>query len=323
MSFSQLTQPVEADLAAVNETLSRDLSSDVLAITEIAGHLIHSGGKRIRPLVVLLAARAAGYTGTEHVDAGAIVELIHTATLLHDDVVDASKTRRHQLTANEIWGNAKTILTGDYLYSRAFQRMTHLDCSDRVLPMIADATTIIAEGEVLQLSNRHNVALDKTTYFQIIEAKTAKLFEVSAAMGGYLAQVGDAQVSALKTYGCQLGIAFQLMDDLMDYTADADALGKDLGDDLAEGKLTLPLILALQSAPEAEAAAIRLAVQDGRRDALAMIKDCINRSGALTDTQKAAMDAATEATSALNALPQSPYRETLRELVNFAVQRSY
>lgn len=321
MQFQHLLSLVQSDFEHVNATLTRQLHSDVPLIEEIASNLIHSGGKRLRPLLVLLTAQAAGYRGEEHIAAATIIELIHTATLLHDDVVDVSMQRRGQPTSNAVWGNARSVLVGDFLYSRAFQMMTHLGCSARVLPVISDATSVIAEGEVLQLVNRHNPDLQEEDYFRIITCKTAKLFEVSAQLGALLAESSPEIESALCCYGLQLGLAFQLLDDMLDYNASSEEMGKDAGDDLADGKATLPVLYAMSHTSPETRDLIHQSLRTGGREHLEAIKEAIADSGAIAYTFQAARSAIDKALLALEVLPPSPYREGLTALAEFSLSR--
>lgn len=327
MQFSQLINPIQADSAALELLLSEQLTSAIPVISDIGNHLVHSGGKRIRPAILLLMARGCGFDPqpgqSDHCRAAAALELIHSATLLHDDVIDTSMTRRGEPTAHTIWGNAKSVLVGDFLYSRAFQQLTLLDQAASVLPIIADSTTQIAEGEVLQLSHRHNPLLTRDIYQQIIVSKTAKLFEVAAHVGSVLANISEAHQLLAASYGLHLGLAFQLVDDLLDYSADAQQMGKDLGDDLAEGKMTLPMIIALEKGDEKTQTLIKSAILDGDRSKLSEIREAIISSGSVELTMDAAREAAHKACAALSFMPPSPYKNSLAALAEFAVSRSY
>ncbi len=322
MSIDRIRACVAEDLQATDQLILSRLSSDVALINQIGHHIIQSGGKRVRPLMVLLAARACGYQGTHHHTMAAVVEFIHTSTLLHDDVVDEADTRRGQATANANWGNAASVLVGDFLYSRSFQLMVEPQ-NLRILSIMAETTNVIAAGEVLQLLNCHDPDTDAERYYQVIYRKTAKLFEASAQLGAVLAQQDSATEQALATYGKELGNAYQLIDDVLDYTADESELGKTLGKDLAEGKPTLPLILALARAEPAEQQLIRHAIEQGSDAHLAQITAVIHRTGALADTQQQALNAANRAIDALSVLADSPYKTALIELAQLAVQRSY
>lgn len=309
-----------ADRQAV-DTLIRDrLRSDVLLVNQVAEHIVAGGGKRLRPLVVLLAARAAGHGGVDHHLAAAIIEFIHTATLLHDDVVDESDLRRGRRTANALYGNAASVLVGDFLYSRSFQLMVELGRPE-VMAVLADTTNRIAEGEVMQLMHVHNPDVDEAAYRRVVERKTAVLFEAAGRLGAILADASPATTGALARYGRELGFAFQIADDWLDYVADADALGKNLGDDLAEGKATLPLIRALATVDAGERETLRRALVDGDVSALPAVQRIIERCGALDYARSAAEAHADAALQALGALAASPEREALAAIARYAVER--
>jgi len=313
---------IGADMAEVDGVLRTALTSDVALIRQIAEYIIGSGGKRLRPGLLLLAAGACGYRGRDHYTLAAVIEMIHTATLLHDDVVDESQLRRGHATANAEFGNAASVLVGDFLYSRAFQLMVGVDRM-RVLAILADATNVIAEGEVLQLMNAGNVALDERAYLQVIERKTAKLFEAAAQLGAVLGGAEAAREDAFGRYGMHLGTAFQIMDDVLDYSGDADVIGKSLGDDLAEGKMTLPLIRALAVGNAEEIATIRHAIQGGGLTDFAPVVAALERTGALAYAQERAAVASRAAARCLEGLPPSPCGDTLLQLAAFAVDRRY
>ncbi|MFZ5652942.1 MAG: polyprenyl synthetase family protein [Pseudomonadota bacterium] len=312
---------VKPDLDAVNRLIIAELGSEVQLIEEIGQYLINAGGKRLRPMVALLAARCGGAAGERPVALAAIVELIHTATLLHDDVVDTSELRRGRTTANSEYGNAASVLVGDFLYSRAFQLMVRIG-EMRVMQVLADATNTIAEGEVQQLLHAGNPDLDGAAYAEVIRKKTAALFQAAAEAGALIGGVPAAQTTALRLYGHHLGMAFQLVDDVLDYQADAARLGKNLGDDLAEGKMTLPLIRALAGAAPAEAALIRGAIT-GRGGDLAAIAGIVSASGALEYTRQLAGHHAAQAQAALAQVADSAPRRALLELAGFAAQREF
>jgi octaprenyl-diphosphate synthase len=313
---------IGADMVEVDRVLRDSLASDVALIRQVAEYIIGGGGKRLRPALLILAAGATGYGGRDHYTLAAVVEMIHTATLLHDDVVDESNLRRGHATANAAFGNAASVLVGDFLYSRAFQLMVSVNRM-RVLEILADATNVIAEGEVLQLMNAGNAALDERSYFEVIERKTAKLFEAAARLGAVLGDADPAREEAFKRYGMHLGTAFQIMDDVLDYSGEPDAIGKSLGDDLAEGKMTLPLIRALiRSTPE-EAALIRHAVGGGGLTDFAPVVAALQRTGALGYATARAVEASREAARSLDGLPHSPCAEILLQLTAFAVDRKY
>lgn len=319
---NQLLQPVlHADLQAVDHVLREALHSDVVLIRQVAEYIIAGGGKRLRPALLLLTAQACGYQGSHHHTLAAVIEMIHTATLLHDDVVDESALRRGHATANATFGNAASVLVGDFLYSRAFQLMVTVD-SMRVLQILSDATNIIAEGEVLQLINSGNPDVDEAGYLDVIRRKTAKLFEASARLGAVLADVGPGLEDALARYGMHLGTAFQLIDDVLDYTGDQAATGKNLGDDLAEGKPTLPLIRALRVGSPEEVALIRTAVTGGRLADFGPVVAALQRTGALDYARACAEAESGRAAACMEALPLSTYRETLLKLTVFAVTRT-
>jgi octaprenyl-diphosphate synthase len=321
-AFARVRDLAAADMQRVDALIRERLSSDVVLINQIADHIIASGGKRLRPMLHVLAAGAAGYTGNHHAKLAAIIEFIHTSTLLHDDVVDESDLRRGRKTANAVWGNAASVLVGDFLYSRSFQLMVELD-DMRIMRILADTTNTIAEGEVLQLLNIGNADVDEAAYLAVIERKTAVLFAAATELGGILGGLPDDQVAALRRYGMELGYAFQIADDLLDYVSDADTLGKNIGDDLAEGKPTLPLIYALQKASEAQRGSLRHAIEHGGLDSLDRIIAAIRDSGALERTREAAQQHTEAAHRALDALPPSDHRDALRALADYAVNRTH
>jgi octaprenyl-diphosphate synthase len=310
------------DLVAVDAVLRESLTSDVVLIRQVAEYIVGSGGKRLRPALVLLAARACGYSGTHHHTLAATVEMIHTATLLHDDVVDESSLRRGHATANAMFGNAASVLVGDFLYSRAFQLMVSVD-NMRVLRILSDATNVIAEGEVLQLLNAGNPEVGESAYLDVIRRKTAKLFEAAMQIGAVVAGATAATESALARYGLHVGTAFQLIDDVLDYSGDCATIGKNLGDDLADGKPTLPLIRAMQVGTADDAALIREALQHGRLDDFEPVVQAIARTDSLRYARSRAEVESSEATAALAGLPDSPAHQTLLKLAAFAVERTY
>lgn len=309
------------DLRQVDDVIRERLSSDVALIDQIAHYIISAGGKRIRPMLVLLFANALGFGGRERFELAATVEFIHTATLLHDDVVDESALRRGRETANALFGNAASVLVGDFLYSRAFQMMVSVN-SMRVLDVLADATNVIAEGEVLQLMNMHDPDLSVDDYLRVIRFKTAKLFEASARIGAVLAKASPLVEESCATYGRSLGTAFQLIDDLLDYEGATAQLGKNVGDDLREGKPTLPLLLAMERGTAAERELIRHAIQHGEVDRLPQIVEIVRQTGAIDATRDAARAEADKAAEALAVLPVSAFREALLELCIRSVDRS-
>ncbi len=316
--------PVAADLQRVDATIRARLGSDVALVRQVAEYIVAGGGKRLRPSLVLLSAGAAGYPGDtggeRHYEMAAVVEFIHTATLLHDDVVDASEMRRGRKTANAEFGNAAAVLVGDFLYSRAFQMMLGAQ-SMRVMQVLADATNKIAEGEVLQLMNCHDPGVDEGGYLEVIRRKTAKLFEAAARLGAVLGAAPEPLEQGLAEYGMHLGTAFQLIDDVLDYSGDAATIGKSLGDDLAEGKPTLPLIRAMACGSAAQAATVRRAIVEGGRDDFARVLEAVRDTGALEYARDVAVREADAARTALAPLPQSKYKDSLLELASFSVVR--
>ena len=321
-SLDAIRDLVAEDWASVNRLIFQRLGSDVALINQVAHHIIHGGGKRLRPLTTLLAARACGYEGEQHIQAAAIIEFIHTATLLHDDVVDDSGLRRGQETANAVFGNQASVLVGDFLYSRSFQMMVETGALG-ILDVLAHATNTIAEGEVLQLMNCNNPDISESDYMEVVYRKTAKLFEAGTRIGAILAEFDDAGEQALISYGRHLGLAFQLVDDALDYDATAEELGKNIGDDLAEGKPTLPLIYAMDHGTAAERHMIREAIETGGIQNLTSIQLAIETSGGLRYTAECAQDEAELAVKALQSLPDSDYKKALASLAHFAVNRRF
>ncbi|HKC53723.1 MAG TPA: octaprenyl diphosphate synthase [Burkholderiales bacterium] len=317
-----LRNRIAADMLAVDAMIRRRLESDVVLVRQIAEYIIAGGGKRLRPALVFLAAGATGYRGEQHVELAAVVEFIHTATLLHDDVVDESELRRGRKTANAEFGNAASVLVGDFLYSRAFQIMVAVR-SMRVMEVLADATNVIAEGEVLQLLNARNSAISEAAYLEVIRRKTAKLFEAAAQLGAILGEASADLEHGLARYGMHLGTAFQLIDDVLDYSGDAAHTGKNLGDDLNEGKPTLPLIHVMQRGSPTQAALVRSAIERGGREEFRAVLDAIRLTGALDYARNKAKEEARAASEAIAGLPNSSYRESLLELSAFAVERDY
>ncbi|SOC57853.1 octaprenyl-diphosphate synthase [Chromohalobacter canadensis] len=317
---SPLHAAVADDFAAVDRTILAQLASRVPLVETIGHYIIESGGKRLRPLLVLLAARSLGYPGERHVTLATLIEFMHTSTLLHDDVVDESHLRRGKATANDAWGNAPSVLVGDFLYSRSFQMMVEVG-SMRVMEILSGATCVIAEGEVLQLTNIGNPDIDEAAYFETIQGKTAMLFEAASHSGAVLAEASPAQEEALKLYGRYLGLAFQLVDDLLDYQGDADAMGKNVGDDLAEGKPTLPLIHAMSAGNAEQTKMIRRAIRQGGLDHLDEVLAIVNDTGALEYTRRRAVEMADRALAQLELLPESRYRDSMAELAHLAVER--
>ncbi len=322
MTVKQLFAPIAADMQAVDRVIRDRLHSEVVLIRQVAEYIIHSGGKRLRPALVLFTAGAMGYKGVHHHELAAVVEFIHTATLLHDDVVDESDLRRGNKTANALFGNAASVLVGDFLYSRAFQMMVGVD-DMRVMRVLADATNVIAEGEVLQLLNCHNADVGIDDYLRVIRYKTAKLFEAAARLGGILGGADDALEARLADFGMHLGTAFQIIDDVLDYSADEADTGKHLGDDLAEGKPTLPLIHVMQHGTAEQAALVRGAIENGGRDDFAAVLAAIQATGALDEARRHAREESRLAIEAISALPPSIFKDSLLELADFAVARNH
>jgi octaprenyl-diphosphate synthase len=313
---------VRTELAAVDDAIRHGLHSVVPLVDQIADHIIGSGGKRLRPLLVVLAGKACGAQGSECIRAAAFIEFIHTATLLHDDVVDMSARRRGRDTANEIFGNQASVLVGDFVYSRAFQLMAATR-SQRVIQIMADATNVIAEGEVLQLMNAHDPETTEARYLEVIHRKTAQLFQAGTEVAAVLSGAPEALQRNLADYGRHLGIAYQLIDDVLDYQSDPETRGKNLGDDLAEGKPTLPLIYALRSGNGRYSDLMREVIRDGGRDKLQDILSAIESAGGLEYTARLAQSEADAALESLAALPDTPYRDALGTLVRFAVARKH
>ncbi|MWJ29020.1 octaprenyl diphosphate synthase [Halomonas sp. ZH2S] len=319
-SPSPLHAVVADDFMAVNRTIIEQLASKIPLVETIGQYIIESGGKRLRPLLVLLAARSLGYDQDKHITLATLIEFMHTSTLLHDDVVDESHMRRGKKTANEAWGNAPSVLVGDFLYSRSFQMMVNVG-SMRIMSILSSATCVIAEGEVQQLTNVGNPNISEAEYFETIQGKTAMLFEAASHSGAVLADATPEQESALQHYGRYLGLAFQLIDDLLDYQGDATTMGKNVGDDLAEGKPTLPLIHAMANGTPEQAKLIRQAIRQGGLDQLDAVLDIVNATGALEYTRARAEEMATKALEQLAIIPSSPYRDSMAELAHLAVDR--
>ena len=322
MTMEQVRGLTADDLRAVDQLIQERLRSDVLLINQLGQYIVNSGGKRLRPLLVLLAAHACGYKGRRHLNLAAIVEFIHTATLLHDDVVDASDLRRGRETANAIWGNEASVLVGDFLYSRAFEMMVEVG-NLRIMEIMAQTTNTIAEGEVMQLLNCHDPDTSEARYMEVIRCKTAKLFEAAARIGAVLGDQPPAIETAIASYGMHLGTAFQLIDDVLDYSADASETGKNIGDDLAEGKPTLPLIYVLRKGTAEQVAVVRKAIEQGGRNDIEAVQNAIESVGAIAYTAQSARLAAEQAMQALQALPETPYKDALYALADFSVNRTY
>jgi octaprenyl-diphosphate synthase len=319
-TFDEVIALSRDDMRSVDRLIESSLQSDVALVSQVSQYIVMSGGKRLRPVIVLLAARAFGYNGEQHVRAAAIVEFIHTATLLHDDVVDSSSRRRGQDSANAVFGNQASVLVGDFLYSRAFQMMVDID-SMRVMQILADATNTIAAGEVMQLMNVHDPDTSEEAYRQVIYRKTARLFEAGAQIAAVLGQRDAVDEDAMMRYGQHLGTAFQLVDDALDFNSSAEELGKNIGDDLAEGKATLPLIYAMENGSAADQALIRNAILEGGLDQLDAITKIIRETGALQYTASCAQQACDAAIAALSDIPDTEYKQALIAIAEFAVKR--
>lgn len=322
MEFKEIQALIADDMGDVNSLIQKRLQSDVVLINQLSHYIIGNGGKRLRPMLALLTARACGYKGQQHVDIAAIVEFIHTATLLHDDVVDESDMRRGKDTANNIWGNQAAVLVGDFLYSRSFEMMVDVG-EMRVMQILSQATNVIAEGEVLQLLNCNDADTTEARYLEVIYSKTAKLFEAASQLGAILAKRPTDEEKAMADYGMHLGTAFQVIDDILDYSASADEMGKNVGDDLAEGKPTLPLIIALQRSEGEEAQMIRSAIEEGGLDRIDEILTVINKTGALDYAYNVAENEIKLAVESLSHLESSPEKTALTELAWFSIQRHH
>ena len=322
MNIEEIYALIADDMASVNQCIQQRLQSEVVLINQIGHYIVNSGGKRLRPILHLLASRALDYKGADHIECAALIEFIHTATLLHDDVVDSSDLRRGQDTANAVWGNEASVLVGDFLYSRAFQMMVGIN-DMRVMAILADATNTIAEGEVQQLLNVHDADTSEARYLHVIHSKTAKLFESATQLAAVLSKQDREQENSLARYGMHLGTAFQLVDDVLDYSESSDEIGKNIGDDLAEGKPTLPLIYTMRVGNEAQRQLVRQAIEHGGREYIEDIKAAIESTGAIEYTAGAARAESDQAIQCLTALPDSIYKDALHALAEFAVNRKY
>ena len=322
MEFNDIQELISEDMQCVNTLIQDRLYSEIVLVNQLSHYIIASGGKRLRPMLSLLAARACGYKGDKHVNIAAIVEFIHTATLLHDDVVDESDMRRGKDTANNIWGNQAAVLVGDFLYSRSFEMMVDVG-EMRVMEILAQTTNIIAEGEVLQLMNCNDAETTEARYLEVIYSKTAKLFEAACQLGAVLAGLPEKDEKAVAQYGVHLGTAFQLVDDILDYSASAEEMGKNVGDDLAEGKPTLPLIIALQRSTGDDAQLIRTAIEEGGLDKIDDVMQIIKNTQALEYSSKIARDEARKANECLKGFPMTEYRKALESLALFSVNRAH
>lgn len=327
LSLESIKAPVEDNFKAVDALIIESLHSKASIINDLGHYILQSGGKRLRPLVILLSAKACGYKGDHHIIYAAIIEFLHTATLLHDDVVDKSDFRRGQKTANHVWGNEAAVLVGDYLFSKAFQMCLNAE-NTHIMHVLANAINTMSEGEVLQLLDRYNTETTEGAYLNIIRSKTAKLFEASAQIGAILGQTENKHVDSkleqqLAQFGLHLGLAFQLIDDILDYQSSPNKTGKGLGNDLAEGKVTLPLIYLLKNGSHSEASQLRSAIKDGGSEHLPLIQQMILNSDAIEYTKRFAQTEMERAVHALGDLKASPYKEALLGLVRFAVDRDY
>ena len=323
MAIDQIKKLIGPDMEAMDEVIRVKLHSDVVLVRQVGEYIINSGGKRLRPALVILSSGAFSYTGKHHHNLAAIIEFIHTATLLHDDVVDASELRRSKATANALFGNATSVLVGDFLYSRSFQMMVEVN-NMRIMQVLADATNTIAEGEVLQLINCRDPSVNEESYLQVIRYKTAKLFEAATRLGAILSCVSPEEEESMASYGMHLGTAFQITDDMLDYSGDYHDTGKNLGDDLAEGKPTLPLIYAMGNGSKEQAEIVSKAIQNGGGEgALESVLKVIHETGALEYTRKKAEAESCMAIEAISSLPDSQYKECLLQLADFAVSRNH
>jgi octaprenyl-diphosphate synthase len=322
MPEKNIMEMIAPDMSAVNQVIRAQLHSEVPLVNQISEYIISAGGKRIRPTLVLLVANTFAYSGKHHFDLAAIVEFIHTATLLHDDVVDESSLRRGRQTANALFGNAASVLVGDFLYSRAFQMMVSID-SMRIMQILADATNVIAEGEVLQLLNMHDPDVTETRYLEVIRSKTAKLFEAAGEIGALIAGASNDDIQRAGEYGRNLGTAFQLIDDVLDYSGNREEIGKNVGDDLREGKPTLPLIYLMKYGTELQKDLVRRCIEEGDETKFDAILNAINESGALDYARNAALKAANAAQLAIASFPSNEYCRALHNLADFAVDRNH
>jgi len=313
---------IQDDMTAVDAMIESRLQSDVVLINQLGHYIINSGGKRLRPALAILCARACGYQGEQHINLATIIEFIHTATLLHDDVVDGSDMRRGQETANNLWGNEASVLVGDFLYTRSFEMMVEME-SMRLMTILSHTTNIIAEGEVLQLLNCNDADTTEASYLEVIHHKTAKLFEAAGQLGAVINQANPEVEQAMTNYAMHLGSAFQLVDDLLDYSESSDTIGKNIGDDLAEGKATLPLIYAMRQGNAQQSQIIREAIEQGQRDKIDDIISIIKQTGAIDYTAQAAQNEIAQAKSALSCIADSDYKQALIGLADFAINRSY
>jgi len=322
MQVDNIRALVAEDMKAVDTVIQQRLSSDVALVNQLSQYIVNSGGKRLRPLLSLMASRAYGYEGEHHQTLAAIIEFIHTATLLHDDVVDESDMRRGRETANALFGNAASVLVGDFLYSRAFEMMVGVG-SMRVMQILAETTNVIAEGEVMQLMNCHDADTTEQRYLDVIHAKTAKLFEAATRLGAVLCGRSKEEENAMASYGMHLGTAFQLIDDVLDYSSSSEEMGKNVGDDLAEGKPTLPLIYAMRNGTKEQSVVVRKAIEEGGLNYLDQVMAAIRQTGAIEYTEKTAKKEAELAIEQLAHLPESDYKQAMIDLAKYSVDRSF
>ena len=322
MDIQSIYSLIEDDMLAVDAMIQSRLQSDVVLINQLGHYIINSGGKRLRPALAILCARACGYQGNQHHNLATIIEFIHTATLLHDDVVDNSDMRRGNETANSIWGNEASVLVGDFLYTRAFEMMVEMN-SMPLMKILSHTTNIIAEGEVLQLLNCNDADTTEESYLEVIHHKTAKLFEAAGQLGAVISESSAEVEYAMSHYAMHLGSAFQLVDDLLDYSESSEVIGKNIGDDLAEGKPTLPLIYAMRQGTEQQAKIIREAIEQGQRDKIDEIITIIEETGAIAYTAQAAKNEVNLAKACLSILPDSEYKQALSSLADFSIERNY
>ncbi len=322
MQVDKIRALVAEDMKAVDQVIQARLSSDVVLVNQLSQYIVNSGGKRLRPLLSLMASRAYGYEGDHHHTLAAIIEFIHTATLLHDDVVDESELRRGRKTANALFGNAASVLVGDFLYSRAFEMMVDVG-KMQVMQILAETTNVIAEGEVMQLMNCHDADTTEQRYLDVIHAKTAKLFEAATRLGAVLCERPQSEEQAMAAYGMHLGTAFQLIDDVLDYSSSSEEMGKNVGDDLAEGKPTLPLIYAMRNGTQAQSDIVRKAIEEGGLEYLDEVMAAIRQTGAIEYTEETARQEAQLAIRQLAHLPDSEYRQAMQNLAKYAVDRSF
>lgn len=322
MDIQSIYSLIENDMSAVDSMIQSRLQSDVVLINQLGHYIINSGGKRLRPALAILCARACGYKNEQHINLATIIEFIHTATLLHDDVVDNSDMRRGRETANNLWGNEASVLVGDFLYTRSFEMMVEMD-SMRLMKILSHTTNVIAEGEVLQLLNCNDADTSEESYLEVIHHKTAKLFEAAGQLGAVISASTPEIESAMSNYAMHLGSAFQLVDDLLDYSESSETIGKNIGDDLAEGKPTLPLIYAMRQGSPEQAQIIREAIEQGQRDKINEIISIIEQTGAIEYTAQAARNEVQQAKNSLSIIDESDYKQALIGLADFSVNRTY